>query len=87
MPDLTAYIRQCGSCDAPIVWARTISGRTMPVDAEPGDGGNVFLELRQGLLRAYVVPQDGTPFASPVDFHTSHFVTCPDADAWRPRYG
>lgn len=70
---------RCRSCDAPIVFARTIKGRRIPLDAEPNDTtGNI--ELRQGI--AYVVTDARDP-----DTHryTSHFATCPNAGDWRNR--
>lgn len=36
--------KACGSCDAPIIWASTVKGRPMPVDAEPDPDGNILLE-------------------------------------------
>ena len=50
-------------CHASIVWARTNTGKLMPVDAEPVEGGNVRLYARQGIVRAEVVP----PRAAPAD--------------------
>lgn len=87
MPDLTAYVRRCRSCDAPIIWARTINGKTMPVDAEPTEGGNVLLEIRQGLMRATVYPPDATLIDPDLTFRLSHFTTCPDAQGWRKGRG
>jgi hypothetical protein len=43
------------TCQAPIVWARTVTGKVMPVDAEPSDDGNIRLYERQGIIRAEVV--------------------------------
>jgi hypothetical protein len=87
-PDLSAYERKCGSCDAPIIWARTLTGRSMPVDAKPSDGGTVLLELRQGSVRAHVVSGGELNPPEPVDtepvsLRTSHSTTCPDADKRR----
>jgi hypothetical protein len=84
MPDLSSYERKCGSCDAPIIWARTLTGRSMPVDAEPSDSGTVLLELRQGFVRATVYDAVTALSLAPVrELRTSHFATCPDADKWR----
>lgn len=82
MTDLSAYTRLCLSCDAPIVFARTITGRTMPVDVEPVPGGNVAVEVRQGFIRATVLTGQ---VADRDDLRVAHFVTCPDAKEWRKR--
>ena len=34
---------KCKSCPAQVIWAVTERGKAMPVDAEPGPGGNVQL--------------------------------------------
>jgi hypothetical protein len=62
----------------------------MPVDAEPSYAGNVLIENRQGLIRATVLSvAESTALAFPIPeeprLRTSHFATCPDADAWRKR--
>lgn len=63
----------CRSCHAPVVWAKTESGRSIPVDPGPSTKGNIL--IKDGIAR--VVPV-GTPKAQ-----TSHFATCPDAERWR----
>jgi hypothetical protein len=78
------------TCKAPIVWARTTNpGRSMPVDAEPNEAGNVRLFLSQGLVWARVVNAEEAermrrdPLAVPL--RTSHFATCSRAADWRKR--
>jgi hypothetical protein len=66
----------CRSCGAPIVWARTQSGRLMPVDREPVDGGSLLLERVGGEYRVSVALNGG---------FRAHFATCPDAESWRHR--
>jgi hypothetical protein len=71
----------CRSCGAPIVWARTDSGKRMPVDADPSEDGTLVLEQAGAVLRAHVVgtvPGEGSR-------HRAHFATCPDAESWRKR--
>lgn len=71
----------CRSCGASIVWTLTDSGKRMPVDAEPTDGGNVFLWRKDGEVRAMVLGALDT-VRTELDNgkrYTSHFVTCPDA--------
>ena len=77
--------RQCRACRADIVFAGTVNGRPMPVDALPQPGGNVRLRDDDGFARAEVLgpleqqlaDDEGEPL------HYSHFATCPDADEFR----
>lgn len=70
----------CRSCGAPVVWARTSTGGSMPVDADPSPVGNVELVDDDGILRATVHSQ---PPLGVDDLYVSHFATCPDANDWR----
>ncbi len=58
----------CRSCGAPIFFAKTTSGGTMPLDAAP--------ELRVVLDTS---AGDDQPTARVVRTYTSHFATCSDA--------
>jgi hypothetical protein len=78
----------CGTCHAPIVWAVTVDSGRMPVDAEIVPDGNVSLhkvthESGAGAVLARVHGQAALFDDGPR--RVSHFVTCPDADAWRTR--
>lgn len=72
----------CRSCGAPIRWARTSTGKRMPVDAEPNPDGNVTLipPLESADFPLAVVSSERDPS---VIRYTSHFATCPNADAHR----
>lgn len=86
--ELGPFIRACRSCDASIIWARPRTGRVMPVDAAPADGGNILLEVRQGFVRATVLGPNAVEHRgaqAKTLMHKSHFATCPDADGWRQR--
>ena len=63
----------CRTCQAPIIWAVTPSGRRMPLDAEPREGGNVTLRA-DGVA---IVGGEGAVR------YVSHFVTCPQAGQHR----
>jgi hypothetical protein len=75
------------TCNAEIVWARTETGKLMPVDAEPSGVGNVRVFAVQGIVCARVVSAEDAermrrdPLAVPL--RTSHFVTCQRAADWR----
>lgn len=76
---------RCKSCNAPIVWVRTVGDARMPIDAYEQDGriipkeikdGNVILDNdRRGVLARTVKKGQGT--------HQSHFASCPHAAEWR----
>lgn len=86
MSDPLPYaVTSCNSCGARIIWARTSTGRSMPVDAEPTDDGNVeLLPLvhSQRSPEAIVHPQ---PPMGAGPLRLSHFASCPHADQWRKR--
>jgi hypothetical protein len=67
---------RCRSCDAPIEWAITTKGQRIPLDPEPGPGGN--LVLVDGVAR-HPTLGEGVPYLQ----YTSHFATCPDAERFR----
>lgn len=66
----------CRSCKAAILWVKTVRGRKMPLDAEEMIGKDLLLfEVgTDGIARTAEAGNPG---------HQSHFVTCPDRDAWR----
>lgn len=69
----------CRSCDAPIRWVKTATGRSMPIDPKPTQDGN--LVIVDGVAKIYKPGEDGALFA-PEKF-LSHFASCPNAPAWR----
>jgi len=58
----------CKSCDAVILWAKTIAGKSMPLNAKK--------------TRVLVLNPSGNIDRSYFG-HESHFATCTNADAWR----
>jgi hypothetical protein len=74
----------CGSCQAPIIWAETRNGRSMPVDPEPTKGGNVLLTDRTHLGRRPLATVLGAASRfGRTGLRESHFVTCPHSTMWR----
>lgn len=77
----------CRSCAAEILWAKTVAGKSMPLDAEPHPDGNITLGHIGGEECAIVVTGaeraavqiEGRPL------YRSHFATCPNADEHRVR--
>lgn len=74
-------------CGAEIVWAITVNGKRMPVEAHPHPThGNVYLdETAAGELRATVLPPGKARAlrAAKQPLHLSHFSQCPNADQYR----
>lgn len=68
---------RCSSCEAPVTWATTTTGKKMPLDERPvADGTFVYVA---GVARR-ATPDDDRLHR---DRFTSHFATCPDAAAHR----
>ena len=65
---------KCRSCGAEVVWVKTRSGRSMPLDAVNPNAGNVRIVDNVAHVGA-----DGS------GHYVSHFSTCPEADQWRRR--
>jgi hypothetical protein len=64
---------RCRSCQAPILWARTTRGKSVPLDAEPCADGN--LTLVDGVAHYGALAGQR--------HYKSHFATCKQANAWR----
>lgn len=80
----------CGSCGAAIYWAKDPNGKRVPVDAEGRADGNLAVQAGgpagkpSGALRVRYLRKDGVLTVH--EWHaTSHFATCPDAEAWLAR--
>jgi len=61
---------KCRSCGAPIIWAITLSGKRIPLDAEQVKPNHYFR-----LDNGYAVKSK--------PLYQAHFASCPDADRWR----
>lgn len=80
----------CASCGADILFANSAAtGKRMPIDAGPVEGGNIRLEPRPRPLPplAHVIGPTLDLFNSDDDGtrYVSHFATCPNAATWRAR--
>lgn len=73
------------TCHAPIVWATTkATGKSMPVDAEPDDDGNVELVPNADpSLAPWAIVHATAPLVTTGTLHTPHHMTCPDAGDFR----
>jgi hypothetical protein len=63
-------------------WAKSKSGKLMPVDLEPVEGGNIELTEDGDVLLATYVKPNSHPFQ---DRFVSHFSTCPNAATHRKK--
>jgi hypothetical protein len=78
----------CKSCKAPVRWAETDSGKSMPVDAEPNTRGNIVLLERGTEPPRATFPDAGELGRRRVEGEPvwiSHFATCPNAGGHRRR--
>jgi hypothetical protein len=70
----------CRACPAEILWVRVAkTGRNMPLDPEPREDGNAFLDVEN---RAVVVGKAAkarllAAGRDPGPWYVSHFATCP----------
>lgn len=83
----------CRSCEAPVTWAITKNGKSMPLDRDPVEGGNVRLTGqtvightgREGpeceVIGAGTFTEDELAANEPR--YVSHFATCPKASSHR----
>lgn len=69
----------CKSCGARIMWAKTVAGKSIPLDVKPVAGGNIELRLPPPAKRAYEVRAHVVTPSPDVHRHVSHFVTCPNS--------
>lgn len=66
----------CQSCQQEIIWVKTVTGKSMPI--ERSDSGN--LVVVKGV--AHVIPKGEEPVAGMQRF-VSHFATCKNAHLHR----
>jgi hypothetical protein len=76
----------CRSCHAPIFWAVTAAKRSIPIDLDPDDDGNVEITLAPDPSMAPLATVHAQPPIAPTGtMHRTHFETCPHADQHRTK--
>jgi hypothetical protein len=70
-------VSTCRSCGAPIVWARTVRGKMIPLNSAPDPAGNMVLV---GPGQAEQVTGERLPLE---DRYMPHHATCPQGRDWR----
>ena len=78
----------CNECQAPIVWAFTVLGKRMPLDATATVNGNVYLTWAPDTRTWHAIVRTRSEARSPawaeVPQHVHHAMTCPHAARWNP---
>lgn len=68
---------RCRSCDARIRWAKTATGKNMPIDLDPHPDGN--LVIVDGIATVYANPLGAAQAHPDAPRYVSHWQTCPTA--------
>ncbi len=63
----------CKSCNAPILWAKTVNGKSVPLNTKP--------------IKAYLLLNADKNIYSLETVYESHFSNCPDAKKFRKKEG
>ena len=71
----------CRKCPAEIWFCSTAAGEWMPIDAEPSDDGNLWIDGHDGEHPIVRVVDLLTP--ADAERHTPHWATCPAAEEFR----
>lgn len=66
---------RCRSCGTEIKWAKTETGKSMPLDPTPVPDGNV--ELVNGIAHVHGGADLEHAQATNTVLHKAHFATCP----------
>jgi hypothetical protein len=75
---------KCNSCGAEIVWAKTLSGKAIPINAHPVDDGNIAID-HEGT--AIIMTEGEASCATMLVRYKAHFATCPNAAQHRKPRG
>lgn len=75
----------CRECEAPVIWVRTRTGKSMPLDADPDERGDFYVvEGDDGKLEGHHVrTYPGGSLPASEDRYTSHFATCTAPERFR----
>lgn len=64
-PEMTTPVSKCRSCDRPIIWAKTIADKSIPLDADRESGWPAAHPGTSNKGRVCRVKADGTPWDAP----------------------
>lgn len=71
----------CKSCRALITWLETAGGGRIPVDEDPVPEGNIVVVGK--MAKVFRNAQAAAEACPDEPRYLSHFVSCPQAGAWR----
>jgi hypothetical protein len=71
----------CKGCGAPIIWATTDAGASMPLEREPVAAGMYRLTITKGQALAHFVPREMRHDNAPL--FVAHWSRCPQAKEFR----
>lgn len=75
---------KCRSCQKPIVFASTTSGKLAPFEADPAGLWTIVNGVAKYLgAPPTEAPQQSLTLETPPPRFTSHFATCAQAKQWR----
>jgi hypothetical protein len=80
--DTDAVVSTCSTCGGQIIWARTETGKRMPLDANPSSDGNLTLTTDGLLPTARSIAHGHRPGQL---LFKSHFATCKHATLHRTK--
>jgi len=69
---------QCRSCGATIIFVKTAKGKSMPLDVQPADDGNIIVVDGVAVYLKGEAPPNKLRWKS-------HFATCPQAAQHRKK--
>lgn len=75
----------CSSCGARVIWCKTVTGKNMPVDAEPVENGNLVIRKRGSNMLALVIKAEQREDVEGQPRYVSHFATCPNSRSHRKK--
>jgi hypothetical protein len=85
---MMARVAACSSCGAPITWARTSSGKAIPLDAGPDPTGNLLVVDRHGTTLPAPVARAAVErgYATVMVARRGHRSIDPDLPHWRSHF-
>lgn len=89
MTTIDAAPERCRTCNIAIVWARTTTGKYIPVEPDPTPHGNLTLYPMADHPGRLAIVSTGSRrsalAAAGIPLYVSHFVSCPNSNEWRNR--
>lgn len=66
-----------------MIWTKTVTGKNMPLDADPADNGTFAILDTSDDGSLLAVHRTKTPRDYDGEFYLPHWSTCPEADSFR----